>query len=99
MFRAGTDAVVLQFEICQGTSRETSGEFPGRLVEICVSKLSPVASDHFVRSHLGNISRKEHLQGAFTLLTSPTSNQIPKTRIDETAKNLGVTRLRDAHAN
>jgi len=52
------------------------------LIEIRLSQFSPIGLDHERRSHFGNISRKEHLQGTFTCLTSRTHKELPTTDIN-----------------
>jgi hypothetical protein len=72
VFGARANAFVEEFQVGKRSGSEACSEFPGCVVEIRFSKLSPVASDHIVRRHFGNVSRKEHLQGTFTCLTSRT---------------------------
>src|ERR1041385_739378 len=86
VFGARTDAFVEQFEVGKRSRGEPGSELPGCCVEIGLSQLSPVTSDHFVRRHFGNVSRKEHLQGAFTRLTSRT-HRITKNSHEKAQKN------------
>src|SRR5690349_21213122 len=91
MFGARTDAIVEQFEVGKRSLSQPRGESAGRLIEVGFSQLSPIATDHIVRSHFGNISRKEHLQGTFTRLTSRTHKVLPRTAAEKRHRFCGVT--------
>ena len=76
MFCARTYALVEIFEVRERARSEPRREFTRRFLRLGIAQLRPVGVQNLFRDSLGEISRKEHLQGAFTRLTSRTHNAL-----------------------
>src|SRR5687767_11686929 len=74
MLRARTYALVEHVQIGKRTRSEARCEFTRNFLSVGVAKFRPVGTEYLIRDSAGNISRKEHLQGALARLTSRTHN-------------------------
>jgi hypothetical protein len=71
---ARTNAFVDLIQVCEGAQRQPGGELLGPWIQVTIRQLRPEGSRELISARPRNISRKEHLQGAFTRLTTRTHN-------------------------
>jgi hypothetical protein len=66
------NALINLFKIRQSTQRQPGGKFLSAGFEVSISEFRPEGARELITARSRNISRKEHLQGAFTRLTTRT---------------------------
>src|SRR2546425_1117760 len=76
VFGARTNPFVDFREIRQRANCQTRGKFTRAWFQPAVGQLRPEGAREFIPARSGNISRKEHLQGAFARLTTRTHNSV-----------------------
>jgi hypothetical protein len=74
MLGAQANSFVQLDRVGKRTRRQARSKLACRVIDISLTKLTPVGLYQFIWRSLGNISRKEHLQGAFARLTPRTHN-------------------------
>jgi hypothetical protein len=74
MFGARAYAFVESLEVRERSGSKPGREFTRRFLRLGVVQLGPVGFQNLFRDSMSEISRKEHLQGALTRLTSRTHN-------------------------
>ena len=72
--RARANPLVDFRQMREGANGELGGKLSRLRIQVAVSQLRPEGAREFIPARSGNISRKEHLQGAFARLTTRTHN-------------------------
>src|SRR6266446_6546488 len=84
MFRTRADPLVQLRHPRQGAQCKTGCEILSRRLNVCVTQLRPIEPHDIIYARARHISRKEHLQGTFTRLTSRTHRpSIPVMFVDK----------------
>jgi hypothetical protein len=89
MFRTRANALIECFDMREGAGSQARSKGAGCILDVRFAQFRPVRANYVLGGRTGNISRKEHLQGAFTRLTSRTHNNSGIKKRGEMMKLLG----------